>query len=173
MHKLRVLIIGPKVFVATIVELKLFLKFNLYTDIPNTQNQIKNYDILIFHSNVLEENDKKNFVENNNIIKIIATNKKNERDDYDGLLLLPATIKEINFIVENTAAKKIFNKNSSVLIKQFILNKNEKKLTKDNNFIILTEKEIKLLELFLVSKEPISKDKILSKVWEYSSILIR
>ena len=36
-------------------------------------------------------------------------------------------------------------------------------------FVILTEKEIQLIELFLYSKKPISKNKILSSVWNYSS----
>jgi len=41
-------------------------------------------------------------------------------------------------------------------------------LIKDNNFIILTEKEVQLLELFLNSSKPISKKKILLSVWNYS-----
>ena len=45
----------------------------------------------------------------------------------------------------------------------------KKKLSKLENFIILTEKEIQLLELFLNIKKPISKDKILSTVWNYST----
>ena len=53
-------------------------------------------------------------------------------------------------MIENGFAKKQFSKNSSIKIKSYILDKNEKKLKKsDNNFIILTEKEIQLLELFL------------------------
>ena len=50
-----------------------------------------------------------------------------------------------------------------------MLNKNEKKLCKEENFIILTEKEIQLLELFLKNKKSISKDYILSSVWNYSA----
>ena len=50
-----------------------------------------------------------------------------------------------------------------------MLNKNEKKLYKEENFIILTEKEIQLLELFLKNKESVSKDYILSSVWNYSA----
>ena len=65
-------------------------------------------------------------------------------------------------------AKKAFSKNSSIEIKKYLLNKNEKKLSKNGNEIILTEKEIQLLELFLINKEPISKDKILLSVWNYS-----
>ena len=45
-------------------------------------------------------------------------------------LELPTTLKEINAIVENTAAKKKFNINSSIEIKSYLLNKNEKKLSK-------------------------------------------
>ena len=42
-------------------------------------------------------------------------------------------------------------------------------MSKNDNEIILTEKEIQLLELFLNNKKPISKEKILSSVWNYSS----
>ena len=82
---------------------------------------------------------------------------------------MQTTLKEINFIVENTAVKKKFNKNSSIVIKNYLLNKNEKKLSKSNDFIILTEKEIQLLDLFTESKKPLSKTIILSSVWNYSS----
>ena len=45
----------------------------------------------------------------------------------------------------------------------------KKKLSKLNEYIILTEKEVQLLELFLNNKKPISKDNILTAVWNYSS----
>ena len=60
-------------------------------------------------------------------------------------------------------------RNSSIEIKNYLLDKNERKLSKLEDFIILTEKEIQLLELFLINKKPISKDNILSSVWNYSS----
>ena len=49
------------------------------------------------------------------------------------------------------------------------MDKNEKKLSKENNSLFLTEKEIQLIELLLNSKKPISKDNILSSVWNYST----
>jgi len=82
---------------------------------------------------------------------------------------MPFSLKEINIAVENVAAKKVFSKNSSIQIKKYLLNKNEKKLSRNENEIILTEKEVQLLDLFLNCKRPISKDKILSFVWNYSS----
>ena len=42
-------------------------------------------------------------------------------------------------------------------------------MIKGEDFIILTEKEIQLLELFLNNKKPISKENILSKIWNYAA----
>ena len=106
---------------------------------------------------------------NNNCIKILFSPKDiNINFPLDAVIQLPTTIKEINNIVENSVAKKKFNKNSSIKIKNYLLDKNEKKLINKNNFIILTEKEIQLLELFLNNNKPISKNMILSLVWHYS-----
>ena len=44
----------------------------------------------------------------------------------------------------------------------------KKKLIKEENYILLTEKEIQLLELFLSQNKPISKNIILDQVWKYS-----
>ena len=94
---------------------------------------------------------------------------KKSSQNFNAFLKLPSSLKEINAVIENVAAKKVFSKNSSIQIKKYLLNKNEKKLLNGNNAIILTEKEIQLLELFLNNQKPISKDKILSSVWNYSS----
>ena len=164
MHKLNVLILGSSSFVSTLNELKSFLKFN-----PLLNNTNKDPNVILFHTDALMDKKQKNYIEVNNSIKICVGKKKDFKDSFDENLELPATIKEINAIVENTSAKKKFSKNSSIKIKSYLLNKNEKKLSKSNDFIILTEKEVHLLELFLKNKNPMSKDKILSLVWNYSS----
>ena len=164
MHKFSVLILGSSSFISTLNELKMFLKFN---PISNTQND--NFDIILFHTDCYQNKKQKDFIVNHNSIKICAGKKKDSQDSFDAFLELPATLKEINAVVENTVAKKQFNKNSSIEIKNYLLNKNEKKLSKLNQFITLTEKEVQLLELFLNNKKPISKDNILSNVWNYSS----
>ena len=81
---------------------------------------------------------------------------------------LPTTIAEINALIESSLAKKKFSKNSSIKIKSYLLDKNEKKLIKSNSFVVLTEKEIQLLELLLMKKKTISKNEILSLVWKYA-----
>ncbi len=164
MHLSKVIILGPSLFVATLNELKPFLKFN-----PLSGDLNIDHDIILFHNDALKDDKQKNFIENSKSIKICAANKKETINNWDAKLELPATLKEINAIVENTLAKKKFNKNSSIEIKSYLLNKNEKKFSKLDEFIILTEKEVHLLELFLNSKKPISKNIILSTVWNYSA----
>ena len=164
MHKLNVKVLGSSSFFSTLNELKMFLKFN---PLPEKIND--NYEIILFHVDLLKDNKQKDFIYSNSSIKICAGNKRDLRDNFDAFLQLPATLIEINAIVEDTIAKKRFNQNSSIEIKNYLLDKNEKKLSKLKNFIILTEKEIQLLDLFLNNKKPVSKDKILSSVWNYSS----
>ena len=169
MHKLKVLVLGPSSFTTTLIELQQFLKFNICDKILGVSNFNDNYDVLIFHKDVLSNVQKKKFIDNYSSIKILASNNVEKNTNYDLVLPLPTTIKEINSVVEKLTVKKIFNENSSIKIKQYLLDKNEKKLIKKDNFVVLTEKEIQLLELFLNRKEPLSKNIILSLVWHYSS----
>ena len=127
------------------------------------------FDVILFHEEALKDKDDKEIIANSNCLKIYSSNSKISSNNYDAFLAIPSSLKEINITIENIVAKKAFSKNSSIEIKNYLLNKNVKKLSKNENEIILTEKEIQLLELFLNSKKPISKDKILSSVWNYSS----
>ena len=164
MHKLNVQILGPSSFISTLNELKIFLKFNYLSDYSKDDP-----NIILFHIDALIDKKQKDYIQGSKSIKICVGKTKDLTNNYDASLELPATLKEINAIVENTAAKKKFNLNSSIVVKDYLLNKNEKKLYKSNDFIILTEKEVQLIELFLKDKKPISKDSILSSVLNYAS----
>ena len=99
--------------------MKSFLKFN-----PLLNNTNKDPNVILFHTDALMDKKQKNYIEVNNSIKICVGKKKDFKDGFDENLELPATIKEINAIVENTSAKKKFSKNSSIKIKSYLLNKN-------------------------------------------------
>ena len=144
MHQLNVLICGPVSFLNTINELKPFLKFNHFTEKLN-----KNYDIILFHDESFVDKQKKDYFSKSKSLKICASSKKDVPIACDAILKLPTTVKEINLIIENIAAKNKFNRNSSIKVKKYMLNKNEKKLSNKNSSVILTEKEVQLIELLL------------------------
>tara|TARA_B100001121_G_C18663251_1_gene610039 strand:- start:1118 stop:1738 length:621 start_codon:yes stop_codon:yes gene_type:complete len=169
MHKLNILIYGSKNFISTFTELKPYLKFNLITNEKDISNLKPNdLDGVIFHDESLD--NKKSILQEKNYFSILASSKKNNNmKKFDYILNLPTTVKEINNIVEGGAVKKKFSENSSIKIKSYLLDKNEKKLSRKDSFVILTEKEIQLLELFLNKEKAISKSDILSQVWHYAS----
>ncbi len=171
MHKLSILVFGPHSFVLTLNELEPYLKFKLsHTDKTLSDYTLNDSNILICHQEYIKDKKSLDVLNVSKCIKILATNKNEKISKiFDGVINLPTSVKEINKIVETSVVKKQFLINSSIKIKGYSLDKNEKKLVKNNISVILTEKEIQLLELFLYNKTPISKNKILSMVWNYSS----
>ena len=163
MHQLNVLIFGHSLY-STINELKPFLKFN-----PHFENKNIDFDIILFHDEILTDLNKMDAINKSNTIKIYVSRKKNLKVSCDEYLQIPTSLKELNSMVENVIAKKKFSANSSIKVKEYLMNKNEKKLFNKFNSIVLTEKEVKLIELLLNNSQPTSKDEILSSVWNYSA----
>ena len=66
-------------------------------------------------------------------------------------------------------AKNEFKKNSLINLNGYVIDKNERKIKKNNLELQLSEKEISFLILFSKNKEPISRNSVLRNVWKYSS----
>ena len=98
----------------------MFLKFN-----PLSNNPSNNFNIILFHVDALKDKKQKDFINNFDSIKICAGKRKDLIDIYDANIELPTSLTEINTIIDKTLAKKRFNKNSSIEIKSYVLNKNE------------------------------------------------
>ena len=171
MHTINVLTFGSRNFNTSLEELKDYLNFKLtFADKEINKETLNNHDVLILHQDGLLGDSLKKLLKDSKKIKILLSNKSDKKkDQFNEIISLPLKISDLNQIVENAVTKKNFNKNSSILIKQYKLDKNEKKLIKNKNYILLTEKEIQLLELFLENKKPISKNIILKEVWKYST----
>ena len=171
MHKINVLTFGSRNFNTSLEELKDYLNFKLiFADKEINKETLNNHDVLILHQDGLVGDSLEKLLKDSKKIKILVSNKSDKKkDQFNEIISLPLKISDLNQIVENAVTKKNFNKNSSILIKQYKLDKNEKKLIKNKNYILLTEKEIQLLELFLDNKKPISKNIILKEVWKYST----
>ena len=171
MHKLNVIVLGSQSFISTINELSVYLKFNISSLSTNDIKNIKEQNGLILCDDEFTDNKTNlNLLKDTECVKILANYKNNKNKHlFDYTLELPTTIQDLNAIIETTVAKRKFEINSSIKFKEYFLDKNEKKLNKNGISLILTEKEIQLLELFLKSPKPISKNKILSLVWNYAS----
>jgi len=171
MHTINVLTFGSRNFNTSLEELKDYLNFKLtFADKEINKETLNNHDVLILHQDGLVGDSLEKLLKDSKKIKILVSNKSDKKkDQFNEIISLPLKISDLNQIVENAVTKKNFNKNSSILIKQYKLDKNEKKLIKNKNYILLTEKEIQLLELFLDNKKPISKNIILKEVWKYST----
>tara|TARA_B100000401_G_scaffold334971_1_gene233902 strand:- start:158 stop:784 length:627 start_codon:yes stop_codon:yes gene_type:complete len=171
MHKLNILIYGSESFISTINELRPYLKFNL-TSAKNDLSKMSslNFDGIICSEDQIDKKHINDILVKEGLFKILAySNLSSSSKLFDYSLKIPTSIKELNNIIESAAAKKKFIKNSSIKIKSYSLDKNQKKLIKDNNYIVLTEKEIQLLELLLNKNDPMTKNDILDQVWHYSS----
>ena len=130
---------------------------------------LENQDILFCHEDCLKDTKSLKIIDNSSKLKILAYKSDHVNSNiFSEKLNLPTSISEINFVMENLITKENFSRNSSIKIKNYTLDKNEKKLINEKKFISLTEKEVQLLELFLSIKKPINKNKILSQVWKYS-----
>ena len=171
MHTINVLTFGSRNFNTSLEELKDYLNFKLiFADKEINKETLNNHDVLILHQDGLLGDSLEKLLKDSKKIKILVSNKSDKKkDQFNEIISLPLKISDLNQIVENAITKKNFSKNSSILIKQYKLDKNEKKLIKNKNYILLTEKEIQLLELFLDNKKPINKNKILKEVWKYST----
>ena len=172
MHKINVLAFGSKNFNTSLEELKDYLSFQLTVTSNSLDNKIfDNYDVLFIHEDYLKNNPaNKELLQTSNAVKILASHSKDIFSDiFTERLYLPTCIKDLNQSVENSVAKKSFSKNSSIKIKDYILDKNEKKLMKNHTYVLLTEKEVQLLQLFLEKTKAINKNEILASVWKYAA----
>ena len=170
MHKFNVLTFGPKNFNTSLDELKDYFNFTLTLCSDDIEVELFNdYQVLLIHGDYLDKNKNNDLLRKSKKIKILLS-KSNQiiSNKFDSILSLPISVAELSKTIESSIAKKNFSINSGIRIKEYNLDKNEKKLSKNKNFISLTEKEIHLLELFLKHKGSIPKDEILNKVWKYA-----
>ena len=170
MHKISVLVLGTKNFSTSLEELKDHLTFKItVADEKTYSDLLEKHDILFIHQDFFNKSTSNKMLQNSKIIKILVRyNNEIKSSNFNDNILLPTSVKTVNNVVEKSIIKKKFSANSSIKIKDYILDKNEKKLIINKKFVLLTEKEIQLLELFLGNSQPINRNKILNQVWKYS-----
>ena len=164
---IKVLSIGNDEFNKSLEEIKDDFKYKFTTKIE--KKNLSDFKVNIIHQDYLENSKNLEILKKNKNIKILIVKEKKNKPFFESTqILLPIKFKELDdTIIKNISAEQFLD-NSKIEIKNYILDKNERKLIRDNSFVIITEKEVQLLELFLNKDKPISKTEILKKVWGYS-----
>ena len=132
--------------------------------------QKKNHLVIFFVSgldkNFYNEIKKNNFplifVNESAYVKNILSDELNDQ------LNMPFAILDFKKKIINAFAKNEFKKNSLIYLNNYIIDKNERKIKKNNLELQLSEKEISFLILFSRNTEPISTSLVLKNVWNYS-----
>jgi len=171
----NILVFGSHNFNKTLDEIKNKLSFNLI--IYGTKDYLKktnhNYHILFVDNDFLlnqKDVDLIRFESFNSPILFLSDIKSRSKKNilFDNQLHFPFNIFDLKKKVKDLLSSYKFSKNSSVNIKNYVIDKNLKIMKKDNVFINLTEKEVNLLILLNEEKKPLNKTLILRKIWQYS-----
>ena len=167
-------IFGNKILSEILHEMKLFSKYYVkyYDDIDlcvkdaEKKNQLVIFFVPELNKNFFNEIKMNNlpliFVGESSTLKNILSDKRNDQ------LSMPFSILDFKKKVISTIAKNEFKKNSLINLNDYVIDKNERKIKKNNLELQLSEKEINFLILFSENKEPISRSLVLKNVWNYS-----
>ena len=175
MNELTISIFGNQIFSEIIKEIKLFSKYKLkfYDNLDLCTKDAMNHNQLVIL--FIREVDKKYYkkIENNSFPLIVIANSSIPKSilsgDFVEQLNIPFRILNLEKKIIYLLAKYKFKKSSLINLCGYTIDKNERKIKKNNLVLQLTEKEINFLILFSQKNEPLSRSFILKNVWNYSS----
>ena len=157
MIKQTIHIIDFKILYNILDEIKDYLKFQILY-YKNEEN--------FLNSNDLNLNDSLILVRINN--KVFLNNEKINRKKIFSIPNYPITIDKLVEILNVNLIKQKYNYQSNIYIKDYKLDLNSRTITKNNQNLKLTQKEIDII-LFLNDYEKPQKVNVLqNKVWGYS-----
>jgi len=169
MSNFTISVFSNKIFFQIIKEIKLFSKFRIkhYEDIDLcTQDAEKGNQVVVFFDNSLNKS------KTNNFPSIIVTESSKLINKSFGILQeqlkMPFSILDFKKKIISLIAKNEFKKNSLIRLSGYIIDKNERKIKKNNLELQLSEKEVNFLILFSKNKDPINRNLVLKNVWKYS-----
>ena len=173
--KINILVFASHNFNKSLDEIKSKLGFNLvmYDSKDYLKQTNQHYHILFVDNEFLlkqKEDDLTNFEKVNLPILLFIDSRSSTKKKFmfHDQANLPLSILDLKEKVNDLLSSFKFSKNSSINIKNYIIDKNLKTMSKDNLSINLTEKEVNLLVLLNEEIKPLNKKLILKKIWQYS-----
>ena len=177
MNQITISIFGNKVFHEILMEMNYFSEFKIefYSSFKDfSEKNLSTSQIIIFFLNK-ENISSINSLKSINFPKIIVqSNSKLNRFDTEKFvdiekIILPIKISDFYNRVKTLLSKYEFQKSSVIKLGDYIIDKNERKIKKNNMELKLTEKEINFLVLFTLHDKPLDKEFFLKSAWNYSS----
>ena len=175
MNNLTISVFGNQIFSEILNEVKLLSKFDVksYDDYSLCIKDAVNYNrLVVFFVTTTNKEEYKKIVKNNFPLVIISKSKTPQNmlsTEFVDQLNFPFRILDFEKKIVSLLAKYEFIKNSLINLRGYIINKNERKIKKDDLELQLTEKEINFLILFSKNEKPVNRSVVLNKVWNYSS----
>jgi len=175
MDNFTISIFGSKIFLEIINEVKLFSKFKIkyYENLDLcVKDAEKETQLVVFFVN---ESNKFFFnkMKINNFPLILIVTSSISENKFSGELVeqlsMPFSILDFKKKIVVLIAKTKFKKNSLIHLGEYVIDKNERKIKKNNLELQLSEKEINCLILFSKDKKPKNKSLLLKNVWNYSA----
>ena len=169
MSNFNISILSNKIFSEIVREIKLFSKYEIkyYPDIDLWIKDSKKENQIVVHFENFSNKDKINNFPSILITKSSEKIKKSPLSSEE-VLKMPFKILDFEKKIISVLAKHEFKRNSLILLSGYTIDKNERKIKKNNLELQLSEKEIDFLILFSKSNNPINRNLVLKKVWKYS-----
>ena len=172
MSNLTISIFENQIFLKIINELKLFSEFKVkfYDDFNLCLKDSIQHEQLTILFVDKKNNDNYLKIKNSPIILIGKSFKKKDftTNNLIEYLEMPFSILELKKKIILLNARHKFKKRSLINLGEYIIDKNERKIKKEDLELQLTEKEINFLILFSQNKQPVSRNYVLKNVWNYS-----
>ena len=174
MTNLTISVLENQIFFKIIKETNLFSKYKIkfYDKLSLLiDNSFNDKEIIIFFLTEKNKKDYNELVKKN--VPIIIINKYSSKifqlNNYVEKINIPFRILDFNKKIISLLARYEFSKSSIIKLKDYIIDKNERKIKKNNLELKLTEKEINFLILFSKNQKPLNRKFVLENVWNYAS----
>ncbi len=174
MDNLTISILGNQIFSEIISELKLFSRFKIkfYEDLDSYAKDItQSEQLIIFFLTSANQKDYEKVGRYDFPLIIISKFPITQNElphRFAEQSIIPFSILDLEKKIISLLARYKFKKSSLIHLCGYTLNKNEKKIEKNNLKLQLTEKEIDCLILFSQVDKPLSRSFILNNIWKYS-----
>ena len=175
MNNITLSVLGNKILLQVLREVKLFSKYNIksYDNLGLCIKEAsKKNNLIILFLQKLKEKDLKEMIKHSIPLIVIDKSfkeKNNFSNEFIEKLTVPFNILHLEKKIISLMARYEFNQRSLINLYGYTIDKNERKIIKENLELKLTEKEVNFLTLFSQNRQPITRSFILKNVWNYSS----